>query len=89
MPILMAQFFRRLWNDEAVFKTAMRSGFRFVVAFLGYLMDQGIIPTGVPGGGNKYGMLLIVLAFLVSAGKQNPSVPATAGGEDAAVRQAA
>jgi len=89
MSIAMAQFFRRLWNDEAAFKTAMRSGFRFVVAFLGYLMDQGIIPTGVPGGGNKIGMFLIVLAFLVSAGKQNPSAAAAAGSEGATVRQAA
>jgi hypothetical protein len=73
----MAQLFRRLWNDEAAFRTAMRSGLRFGIAFLGYLMEQGIVPTGVPGGGSKYGMLLIVLAFLVSAGKQNADVPAT------------
>jgi hypothetical protein len=72
----MAQFFRRLWNDEAAFRTAMRTGLRFGVAFLGYLMEQGIVPTGIPGGGSRYGMLLIVLAFLVSAGKQNADLPA-------------
>lgn len=72
----MAQLFRRLWTDEAAFRTAMRSALRFAIAFLGYLLEQGIIPTGVPGGGSKYGMLLIVLAFLVSAGKQNDGLPA-------------
>jgi hypothetical protein len=72
----MAQFFRRLWNDEAAFRAAMRTGLRFGVAFLGYLIEQGIVPTGIPGGGSRYGMLLIVLAFLVSAGKQNADLPA-------------
>jgi len=63
----MGQWLRRFWNDEVAFRTTLRSGFRFLIAFVGYLMDQGIVPTGVPGGGNKYGMLLIVLAFLVSS----------------------
>jgi hypothetical protein len=73
----MGQLLRRLWNDEAAFRTAMRSVVRFGIAFLGYLLEQGIVPTGIPGGGSRYGMLLIVLAFLVSAGKQNADLQAT------------
>jgi hypothetical protein len=77
LPEAMGQLLRRLWNDEAAFRTAMRSVVRFGIAFLGYLLEQGIVPTGIPGGGSRYGMLLIVLAFLVSAGKQNADLQAT------------
>lgn len=70
----IVQRLRVLWTDEAAFKTALATWGRFLFAFVGYLIDQGLIPTGVAGGGNRLGMLMIVLAFLVNAGQKNPSM---------------
>lgn len=49
------------------FSQYIRSGFRFSLAMLGYLMQIGIIPTYIDGGGQKYGPALMVLAFLVKS----------------------
>ena len=46
--------------DPATFRRSLRS----IVAMVGLLMQEGIIPTGVDYGG-KYGTLLVALAFLI------------------------
>lgn len=69
------QRLRVLWTDEAAFKTAAATWGRFLFAFAGYLIDQGVIPTGVAGGGQRFGILMICLAFLVNAGQRNPGMP--------------
>jgi hypothetical protein len=62
-----------LFEESAFLKVARRfpAGLRFLIAFLGWCMDQGYIPTGIPGGGQKYGSLIMVLALLVRAGEFN------------------
>ncbi len=66
----MGAWLRRLWSDEEAFRTMFAAGGRFAIAFLGYLMESGVVPTGVEGGGDKYGRLLMVLAFLVPAARR-------------------
>ena len=67
----MLSFFKNIWTDEAAFKTACATVGRFLIAFAGYLIDQGWVPTGVAGGGQRFGLLAMVLAFLVPAGQRN------------------
>ena len=66
---------RLLWTDETAFKTTAATVGRFLFAFIGYLMEQGVIPTGVANGGSRFGLLMIVMAFLVNAGQKNPGPP--------------
>lgn len=61
---MLTSLHRLLW-DEGYFTTHAATGLRFGVALAGYLMDQGIIPTGIDGGGDTYGKLGMVLAFLI------------------------
>lgn len=72
----MGAWLSRMWNDEAAFDTAVRTLGRGAVALLGYLVQQGVIPTGIDGGGGKFGPLLMALAFFVPAGQRNPAPPA-------------
>ncbi len=61
----MGTWLRRMWTDEVAFKIAVLTVFQFAVALIGYMMQTGMIATGVPGGGQKYGAFLTAVAFLV------------------------
>jgi len=65
-------FIISIWTDEVAFKTACATVGRFLIAFAGWLVDQGFIPTGISGGGQRFGLLAMALAFLVPAGRPNP-----------------
>jgi hypothetical protein len=74
----MLTWLKRFFTDEARFMdVAGRIGRRFPhyarfgVAFIGYLVQRGDIPTFVPGGGKKYGPLIMIAALLIRAGEFN------------------
>lgn len=58
----MIPILRKLLWDESAFQRYARA-FLFLV---GELVRQGVIPTGIEGGG-KYGVILQAIAFLVTA----------------------
>jgi len=80
----MRSWLARVWNDEEAFKRAARIGFRGLLAFTGYLLDMGIIPTGIDGGGGRFGLLGIVLGFFVPSSRIAPPKPAGDGHSPAA-----
>ena len=44
---------------------------RFGIAFIGYLVQRGDIPTFIQGGGTKFGPLIMIAALLIRAGEFN------------------
>lgn len=63
----MIPLIKSFFYDASAFRRYVRTAL-FVV---GELMRQGMIPTGVSGGG-KYGIILQAVALFVGAGQMNP-----------------
>ena len=63
----MIPLLRRFLLDETAFVRWSRAA----LFGLGEAMREGLIPTGVSGGG-KYGVVLMLAAFMLGAGDKNP-----------------
>ena len=62
----MLTWFHAWLYDEDRFKAGVIALVRGLVAGVGYCLDQQLIPTGIPGGGEKYGRALFVVAMLIT-----------------------
>jgi hypothetical protein len=70
----MFTWFRKFFTEEERFLQVTRKFphyARFAVAFIGWLVQRGDIPTYIPGGGQKYGPLIMIAALLIRAGEFN------------------
>ena len=64
----MKDFILGLWRDEARFRAAARG----LLAFLGFMVQQGVVPTFVDGAGKWLGPMLIAAALFVTSRKAPP-----------------
>ena len=74
----MFTWVKRFFVDEARFLEVAKNTrrrfphyARFAIAFIGYLVQRGDIPTYIPDGGKKFGPLIMIAALLVRAGEFN------------------
>jgi len=65
IPKMLTLISKFLWDETAFIRYT-----RTILAGLGMAMQEGVIPTGIDGGG-KWGALLVVLAFFLGAGDKN------------------
>lgn len=65
----MKEWVTEFWTNRAGFERTMRT----LAYFVGLLVMRGVIPTGLEGGGDILGPLLMGGAFLVKAGDKNPT----------------
>ena len=66
----MGSWLRHLWDDEEFFCHSLNSVTRLGMIGIGWLFENGVLPTGVSAGGKKLGPLLILLSAV--AGRVRP-----------------
>jgi hypothetical protein len=63
----MFEWIRIFLYDKSGFERICRSS----AFFVGYLMQSGVIPTGIPDGGKILGPILMGTSLIITAGEKN------------------